>query len=165
MLTWDEVRKLLVQHVAPAVQPLGFGAPGRRMQRQRDPFVDVIEFGCHKWGDRVQLSLGCGLRAFVPPNPHPWSCPFARQHFPAWPDDALVFADTVEEQEARLAAFRPLFVAEVQRWFALLPDLHAARRAADHNDPDSPTAVGHFAVPSRAYDEVVRQLQALMDSP
>jgi len=163
MLKWDEVRRLIVRHVAPAVRPFGFSPPGRTMRRVRDHFVDVIDFRCGKYGERALVAFGCGLRPFIKGNPKPWECTFELQHFTAWPDESLAFKGSVEEQVASLQIFAPLFVAEVDRWFGLLRDLRFARLAADQNDPTGPSAVAMFRVPSPAYEEAVQQLQAIMD--
>lgn len=162
MLRWDEVRRLIVVHAAPAVQPLGFLALGRTMRRLRKDFVDVIDFRCGKWGDRAQVSFGCGLRKFVKENPKPWDCTFYVQPHEVWPSALLEFKRSPEEQVAALEAFAPLFAAEAERWFALLPDLRTARIAADRNTWSGPSSVAGFNVPSPAHEDAVKKLESAL---
>ncbi|MGE5609690.1 MAG: DUF4304 domain-containing protein [Bacillota bacterium] len=165
MLRWDQVRRLIVQHAAPAVKPLGFGAPGRTMRRYRQDFVDVIDFRCSKWNDRAVVAFGCDLRQFPKfdvPNPKPWECTFGFQPLDAWPERLLEFQGSVETQIESLRAFTPLFAAEVQRWFGLLPSLQVVREAVDHNTFPGPNCIGSFKIPSPAYHEAVRKLEAAL---
>lgn len=160
-VSWDIVRRLICQFVAPAAERLGFGPhAGATMYRERGPFLDVINFRCHKWADRAAVAFGCDLASSARRNPKPWHCAFELQHFRAWSEDALSFQASEAEQIRALERFRPLFVDEVNRWFGILADLETARRAAEHNDPDGPHAVGLWSVPSPAAEEVLRRLQA-----
>lgn len=160
MLRWNDVRRLIVRHVAPAVCSLGFMQPGRTMRRWRPDFVDVIDFRCGKWNDCFQVTFGCELLRNVRTNPKPWNCSFYVQPTDVWPERLLQFKDTTEDQVLALEALSPMFAAEAARWFGLLPTLQAARSAADRNSPMSRNAVGSFNVPSPRYEEVVRLLEA-----
>lgn len=162
MLSWEEVRRLIVQYAAPAVQPLGFATQGRTMRRWRPDFVDVIDFRCGKWNDRAVVSFGCGLRRFVKQNPKPSDCTFQLQSQFSWPEDLLMFKDSEEEQIAALNEFAPLFAAEAERWFGLLPDIATARDVVDQNVWPGQLSVALFKVPSPAYREAVRKLEAVM---
>lgn len=150
---------MIVQHVAPSVQHLGFSPPGRTMRRIRDPFIDVIDFRCDKYGSGFNLALGCSLRQFVRHNPKPLHCLFD-QHFYHLPRELFDFQTSVDEQVTNLTVLQPLFVQEVQRWFGLLADIETARESALANKSPEFT-LGLFPVPSPHYNEIIRQLDLI----
>ncbi len=164
MLKWDEVRKLLVQHLAPSVIDLGFNNPGRTMRRFRGEFVDIIDFRCYKYNGRAVISLGCGLRKFMKNNPKPVNCIFHVQPFDSLNENWLNFHNSADEQIQSFEEFAPFFTKEVELWFDLFPDIQTAIKAASNNTFSGPDHVAMFNVPSPAYDRAIEQLNSLSNN-
>jgi len=162
MLTWNEVRILLAQHVAPSVSELGFGQPGKTMRRYRNDFVDIIDFRCGKWNDRFIISFGCGVRKYIKNNPKPWDCAFYIQPSNAWPNRLLKFQETTGDQILAFKDLNLLLINEAEKWFDHFSSPKKALESARKNKPDRDNHVGLYKIPSPAYDELETQIKSII---
>jgi len=120
VLTWSEVRPLVVTTLGRSFVSLGFPNPGRGMWRVRPRFTDVAAFRCAKYGRSLKLELACALRRKGLSHPYPEECEFRVDLAPAlgWTEERFLFRDSVPEQVEALESMVPDLVAFAETWFA-----------------------------------------------
>ena len=160
MLTWSEVRRLIVASTRDALASRGFNNPGVSTWRFRQDFIDVIEFRSPRQGI-LAVEFGCDLRDWCRQNPKPHHCGF-RVH-PAyafdWPSTvSFSFQNSIEEQLCQLNRLRHHLLLAVETWFVHFATVDSALASLQNNVFGTQNEVTMCSTGSVAFQELERRL-------
>jgi hypothetical protein len=162
-LKWEQVRKIFVAHLAPAICELGFTGPGRTMRRFRGPMVDVVDIRCGKYSERAVLTFGFGIRHFLDRNPKPVDC--ILRYRPPFVDESkgpLVFRESEESQVDAMLGARDLLQTEARSWFSLVESRVSILGEAQDAKWRGLGSNGQIRLGSPIHLELLRQLDWLL---
>lgn len=166
MVTWSEIRGMIVERVRQTFPLRGFKNPGVTTWRYRPDFIDVIQFRCTGQG-YFSVEFGCDIRQGSRQNPRPQHCAF-RVHpsyaFGWHQAVSFAFQDSQREQQTQIEQILNRVHESAEFWFHNFQTLDVALRSLQHNQSGTPRHVTVCSPGSIAFVKVQRRLEIAMQN-